>query len=50
MHKGELIMGVSNSPEFEELAYAEKGYGAWLNGEKISVSDIDTIKKVTITN
>jgi len=49
MHKGELILGVSNSPEFKEMAYAEKGYGAWLNGEKIEVSDIDTIKKSTLS-
>lgn len=49
MHKGELILGVSNSPEFKELAYAEKGYGAWLNGEKIEVSDIDTIRKSTLS-
>ncbi|MCF6190188.1 MAG: inositol-phosphate phosphatase [Cocleimonas sp.] len=44
MKDGELILGVSNSPEFNEMAYAEKGQGAWLNGKKISVSDIDTLK------
>jgi len=49
MHKGELILGVSNSPEFKEMAYAEKGYGAWLNDEKISVSDIDSIKQSTLS-
>lgn len=49
MHKGELILGVSNSPEFNEMAYAEKGYGAWLNGEKITVSDIDSIKQSTLS-
>jgi len=49
MHKGELILGVSNSPEFKELAYAEKGFGAWLNGEKITVSNINTIKKSTLS-
>ncbi len=49
MKGDELILGVSNSPEFNELAYAEKGYGAWLNGKKISVSDIDTIKQSTLS-
>jgi len=49
MYKGELILGVSNSPEFKEMAYAEKGFGAWLNGERISVSDIDTIKQSTLS-
>lgn len=43
MHKGELILGVSNAPFFGEgeLAYAEKGSGAVLNGKTIQVSDID---------
>lgn len=49
MKGDELILGVSNAPEFNELAYAEKGYGAWLNGEKIQVSDIDTIRKSTLS-
>ncbi len=49
MHKGELILGVSNSPEFNEMAYAEKGYGAWLNDERITVSEIDTIKQSTLS-
>ena len=49
MRNGELILGVSNSPEFEEMAYAEKGKGAWLNGERISVSNIDTIKGSTLS-
>ena len=32
MHHGELIVGVSIAPVYGELAYAEKGSGAWLNG------------------
>lgn len=49
MHKGELIVGVSNAPGFKEMAYAEKGHGAWLNGEKITVSDIGDISKATLS-
>lgn len=49
MYKGELIMGVSNAPAFGEMAWAEKGAGAWLNGEKISVSDIDELSKSTLS-
>ena len=49
MKNGELILGVSNSPEFNELAYAEKGQGAWLNGEKITVSNVDSIKQSTLS-
>ena len=39
MHRGELILGVSNAPAFGEMAYAEKGAGAVLNGEAIAVSN-----------
>lgn len=49
MYKGELIVGVSNAPSFHEMAYAEKGQGAWLNGEKITVSDIADISKATLS-
>jgi histidinol-phosphatase len=40
MHKGEIILGVSNGTMFGELAWAEKGRGAWLNGKRLMVSDI----------
>lgn len=49
MHKGELIVGVSNAPGFKEMAYAEKGHGAWLNGEKIEVADIADVSKATLS-
>lgn len=49
MYKGELIVGVSNAPGFNEMAYAEKGEGAWLNGEKIAVSDIQELSKSTLS-
>ena len=49
MYKGELIVGVSNAPGFKEMAYAEKGEGAWLNGEKIQVSDIQELSKSTLS-
>ncbi|MEX2495261.1 MAG: inositol monophosphatase family protein [Woeseia sp.] len=38
MRDGELILGVSNGVLFDELAWAEKGSGAWLNGERLRVS------------
>lgn len=49
MYKGELIMGVSNAPAFGEMAWAEKGAGAFLNGDPIKVSDIDTFNKATLS-
>ena len=36
----ELILGVSNAPLLNELLYAEKGKGAFLNGESIEVSKV----------
>lgn len=40
MHKGEIILGVSSGTLMDELAWAEKGQGAWLNGERIAVSEV----------
>lgn len=40
MHSGELILGVSSGTMMDELAWAEKGQGAWLNGQRLRVSDI----------
>lgn len=43
MHEGQIILGVSNAPAMDELAWAARGEGAWLNGERIAVSDTNTI-------
>ena len=40
MHGGEIVLGVSNGTMMDELAWAEKGKGAWLNGKALAVSDI----------
>lgn len=49
MKGDELIMGVSNAPVFGEMAYAEKGQGAFLNEEPIRVSDIQSLSKATLS-
>ena len=52
MHKKELILGVSNAPMFGpagEMAYAEKGAGAFLNGKPITVSDIKEMRDATLS-
>ncbi len=41
MHAGEIILGVSSGTMMDELAWAEKGKGAWLNGEALSISTIE---------
>jgi histidinol-phosphatase len=40
MHAGEIVLGVSSGTMMDELAWAEKGRGAWLNGVRLAVSDI----------
>ena len=40
MHNGEIILGVSSGTMLGELAWAEKGGGAWLNDKPLKVSDI----------
>lgn len=53
MQRGELILGVSSAPCWNggagELIHAEKGQGAWLNGERLQVSTIDTLGKATLS-
>lgn len=38
MHRGRVILGVSCAPLMNELAWAERGQGAWLNGRPLQVS------------
>ncbi len=40
MHKGEIILGVSSGTMMDEVAWAERGKGAWLNGQRLEVSEI----------
>ncbi|WP_232226084.1 inositol monophosphatase family protein [Salinisphaera hydrothermalis] len=51
MHQGELIVGVSNAPAFGngDMAYAARGQGAFLNGERIHVSTIDEIAETSLS-
>src|SRR5688572_4339020 len=38
LRAGELVVGVSSAPAYGELAWAEAGSGAWLDGRRIRVS------------
>lgn len=38
MHDGDIVLGVSSGTMLGELAWAEAGRGAWLNGERVAVS------------
>ncbi len=48
--KNELVVGVSNAPWFGEQAWAARGLGAYLNGERISVSDCHELEKATLSS
>ncbi|WP_127532894.1 inositol monophosphatase family protein [Paenibacillus kobensis] len=49
VHGGEAILGVVYNPYRDEMFYAEKGKGAFLNGEPIRVSDRDVEHSVFCT-
>ncbi len=49
MRDGELVVGVSNAPLFEELAWASAGGGAFLNGVPLRVSDIEDWARATLS-
>ena len=40
---GRLVLGVSSAPVYGELAWAEEGRGAFLNGTTIRVSTVDSL-------
>jgi histidinol-phosphatase len=50
MRRGELVLGVSSAPIYGEIAYAERGRGAYLNGKPVSVSDISTIESAALSS
>src|SRR5271163_1139442 len=50
MHNGELVVGVSSAPVYGEIAYAERGRGAFLNGKPIKVSQVDSIEGAAISS
>ncbi|MFU8877249.1 MAG: inositol monophosphatase family protein [Wenzhouxiangellaceae bacterium] len=49
MVDGELVLGVSAAPAFDETAWASAGGGAWLNGQRLSVSKVDTFEAMDVS-
>ena len=49
MQGDEIILGVSNGVMFDELAWASRGEGAFLNDKPIRVSDITTLEEVSLS-
>jgi histidinol-phosphatase len=49
MRRGRLVIGVSSAPAYGELAWAEAGEGAWLDGRPIRVSEVDTLEGAVLS-
>lgn len=51
MQRGELVLGVSNAPCYNggEMAWAERGCGACLNGQPIRVSTVEALPRSTLS-
>jgi histidinol-phosphatase len=46
--QGEITVGVIHNPVTGDLYTARRGGGAWLNGERIRVSDIDELRQAQL--
>jgi histidinol-phosphatase len=46
---GRAVLGVSSAPVYGELAWAEEGHGAFLNGRPIHVSRIPDVAHATVS-
>ena len=49
MRDGEVVLGVSSGTMFDEMAWAERGHGAWLNGTRLKVSSIDDPQRAAVS-
>jgi histidinol-phosphatase len=49
MSAGRLVLGVSSAPLYGELAWAERGAGAWLNGRRLRVSGVATLEAAALS-
>jgi histidinol-phosphatase len=49
MHKGTIVLGVSSGTMMQELAWAEQGLGAYLNGKRLAVSKIDDPDRAAVS-
>jgi len=49
MRHGRLVVGVSSAPAYGQLAWAEAGGGAWLDGQPMHVSEVDTLEDAALS-
>lgn len=50
LRRGEIVLGVSSASVYGELAWAERGRGAFLNGERIHVSDRTRLEEAALSS
>ena len=50
MRRGEIVLGVSSAPVYGELAFAERGRGAYLNGTRLQVSSIADLSAAALSS
>jgi histidinol-phosphatase len=46
---GELVLGVSSAPAYGELAWAERGGGAWLDGRRITTTRVTALEDAILS-
>src|SRR6202167_1169666 len=49
MRRGEIVLGVSSAPAYGEVAFAERGCGAYLNGRALAVSRIADVESAALS-
>jgi histidinol-phosphatase len=49
MRGGRFVLGVSCAPAYDELAWAERGKGAYLNGKPIRVSAVNKLENAIVS-
>jgi histidinol-phosphatase len=49
MRGGEMILGVSSAPVYGELAFAERGRGAFLNERRLRVSQVASLEAAALS-
>lgn len=49
MVDGELVLGVSAAPPFDETAWAVAGRGAWLDGKPLKVAATDSLEQMDLS-
>jgi len=50
MRAGRMVLGVSSAPAYDEFAWAERGEGAWLGGQRIRVSNVERIESAIVSS